>query len=225
MNFPSFGETMIKLWVAFGLAALIGWERESPERPAGLRTHILVCLGSCLAMMISQSVAGDNFDPGRVAAQVITGVGFLGAGTVIRSGQMVRGLTTAASLWAIAVVGLAVGVGWYAGAGIFTGGQFIALAVLRRAEIRFGVKPSAHATLVFELDCSKCDVEAARNIIEGFGCRLLAFEFLSKDEKGREVVTLRVSAPQGLKPELVRTGLRSLPGVDAVAWHEVPREH
>ena len=224
MNFPSTGETLIKLGLAFGLAALIGWERASPERAAGLRTHILVCLGACLAMLISQAVAGDKSDPGRVAAQVITGVGFLGAGTVIRSGHMVRGLTTAASLWAIAVVGLAVGVGWYAGAAIFTGGQFIALTLVRKAEVRFGVKPGAQTSLVFEMNCTECDLEAARGVIEGFGCRLQTFELLPRDEEGAETIILRVAAPQGIQPGLVSNALTDLHGVAAVEWQDVPRE-
>lgn len=215
---------MAKFWLAFGLAALIGWERESPDRPAGLRTHILVCLGSCLAMIISQSVAGERFDPGRVGAQVITGVGFLGAGTVIRSGHIVRGLTTAASLWAISVVGLAVGLGWYAGAAVFTGGQYIALAVVRRVEIKYGVKPGAETTLTFEINCTQCDLEAARRVIEGFGCRLQTFEFLPRDEEGREAIILRVSAPRTTEPEVVRDALNDLPGVSRVDWNEVPRE-
>lgn len=139
-NFPPIGITLAQLGAAFGLGAIIGWERESPERPAGLRTHILVCIGSCLAMIISQTVSGDKFDPGRVAAQVITGVGFLGAGTVIRSGHAVRGLTTAASLWAISIVGLAVGMRWLTGAALFTAAQFVTLAVVRRIEVRLGAK-------------------------------------------------------------------------------------
>jgi len=225
MNFPGTGETLAKLGAAFGLAALIGWERESPERPAGLRTHILVCLGSCLAMLLSKSLAGDRFDPARVAAQVITGVGFLGAGTVIRSGHMVRGLTTAASLWAIAVVGMAVGAGWYAGAGIFAAGQFVALAVVRRAEVRLGAKAGSRTNLVFEMSCMQCDLQSARNVIEDFGCRLQAFEMHPRDEEGREMITLRISAPYGMQPQLLQDALSGVSGVSSVEWHQVPGEH
>jgi putative Mg2+ transporter-C (MgtC) family protein len=224
MTFPSWGETLAKLGLAFGLAALIGWERESPERPAGLRTHILVCLGSCLAMILSKSFAGERFDPTRLAAQVITGVGFLGAGTVIRSGHIIRGLTTAASLWAIAVVGIAVGGGWYAGAAVFTAGQYIALAVVRRVEVRFGAKPGVLTTLIFEMSCTHCDLESARNLIEGFGCRLQGFELLPADDHGLETITLRVASPHGIQPELLQNALGDLPGVSGIESHEVPRE-
>ncbi|MBU0614964.1 MAG: MgtC/SapB family protein [Nanoarchaeota archaeon] len=104
-------EQLIKLGVALMLGALIGWERQISHKPAGLRTHILVCVGSTLATIVS----ADYFlaDPARVASGILTGIGFLGAGTIIASQGNVRGLTTAASLWVMAAVGLAIGVGYY----------------------------------------------------------------------------------------------------------------
>ena len=113
---PAWGETALKLGVAFALSALIGLEREAKHRPAGFRTHVLVCSASCLLMMVSIGLAGRYFDPARLAAQVVTGIGFLGAGTIMRHGDIVRGLTTAASIWAVAALGLVVGMGWYVGA-------------------------------------------------------------------------------------------------------------
>ncbi len=104
----------LRLILSVILGGLIGLERESHGRPAGFRTHTLVCLGSTLVMIISaygmQSIS-TSYDPGRIAAQVISGIGFLGAGTIMREGVNVRGLTTAASLWAVAGIGLAVGIG------------------------------------------------------------------------------------------------------------------
>ena len=106
---------ILKLVISLVLSGLIGFERETHDRPAGLRTHILVSVGSTLITLcsysISQSVAGVIFDPGRVTAQIVTGVGFLGAGTIIHQGSMVRGLTTAASIWTVAGIGIAVGIG------------------------------------------------------------------------------------------------------------------
>ena len=112
--------------LALLLGGLIGWERERHERPAGLRTHILVCVGSALITQIS-SQFGVNGD--RIAAQIVTGVGFLGAGTIMRNGVSgaVSGLTTAATLWAIAGVGIAVGYG----------GQYAVLATLGTLLILF----------------------------------------------------------------------------------------
>jgi putative Mg2+ transporter-C (MgtC) family protein len=99
------------LVLAVLLGALIGFERERHDRPAGLRTHILVCMGSALITLVSRDMAGTRFDPGRIAAQIVSGIGFLGAGTIFRQGSLVRGLTTAASLWVIAGVGMATAAG------------------------------------------------------------------------------------------------------------------
>jgi len=111
-------EIIFKLALAGILGGLIGLERESLNRPAGLRTYTLVCVGSTLAMIVSidiymQYYQTVNADPGRIAAQVISGIGFLGAGTIMREGATVRGLTTAAGLWVVACIGLAVGAGLY----------------------------------------------------------------------------------------------------------------
>jgi putative Mg2+ transporter-C (MgtC) family protein len=104
-------EMILKLVAAVLLGGLIGLERETHGRPAGLRTHILVCMGSALFALCSYSVAGTRFDPGRVTAQIVTGIGFLGAGTIMRQGSAVRGLTTAASIWTVAAIGIAVAIG------------------------------------------------------------------------------------------------------------------
>jgi putative Mg2+ transporter-C (MgtC) family protein len=102
-----------RLLLAALLGGLVGFERERHNRPAGLRTHILVCVGATLIMMVSvYGFGGDGAqgDQGRIAAQVVTGIGFLGAGTIMRQGSIIRGLTTAASLWVVAGIGLAVGI-------------------------------------------------------------------------------------------------------------------
>ncbi len=104
-------DILAKLAVSILLGGIIGWEREVHDRPAGLRTHVLVCLGSSVYMILSLTFSGPTSDPARIAAQVATGMGFLGAGTIIRHGNAVRGLTTAASLWAVAAIGLCVGRG------------------------------------------------------------------------------------------------------------------
>ncbi len=111
-------EIIFKLTLACILGGMIGLERESLNRPAGLRTYTLVCVGSALAMLVSLDMYFSfshtvNADPGRIAAQVISGIGFLGAGTIMREGATVRGLTTAAGLWVVACIGLAVGAGLY----------------------------------------------------------------------------------------------------------------
>ena len=107
---------ILKLILAIILGGLVGWEREHGKKPAGLRTHMLVCLGSALVTIVSLYVFerfGSATDPGRIAAGIVTGIGFLGAGAIIRLGGSVKGLTTAASIWMVAAIGLAVGCGLY----------------------------------------------------------------------------------------------------------------
>lgn len=105
----------IDLWLSLGLAALlggaIGVEREIRGKSAGLRTNILICVGAALFTHLSVLLARDGGDPTRIASQVVTGVGFLGAGSILRRGVGVRGLTTAATIWIVAAIGVAVGVG------------------------------------------------------------------------------------------------------------------
>ena len=110
----------LRLLCAMAVGMIIGMEREYTNRPAGLRTHILVALGACVVTITGQMIyiqyhaLGSSPDPARLSAQVITGVGFLGAGTILRQGSHVKGLTTAASLWSVACLGIAAGFGFYA---------------------------------------------------------------------------------------------------------------
>jgi putative Mg2+ transporter-C (MgtC) family protein len=131
---------VVKITLAILLSGVIGYERELSNKPAGLRTNILIGLSSTLMMMISIHVA-DRFgagttDPSRIAAQVLTGIGFLGAGTIMQARGSVVGLTTAATIWAVAGVGLAVGSGLYALAIMVTGAILLVLWVLGRLEKR-----------------------------------------------------------------------------------------
>lgn len=113
-------DVFLRMLCSMAVGMVIGTEREYSNRPAGMRTHILVALGACAVMLTGQMIFtqyssyGATPDPARLAAQVITGVGFLGAGTIMREGPTVRGLTTAASLWAVACLGVAAGGGYYA---------------------------------------------------------------------------------------------------------------
>lgn len=142
----SISDIAIRLILSCLLGGVIGYERQANRKSAGLRTHILVSLGSCLIMTLSiniyQSVQGlTNADPTRLAAQVVSGIGFLGAGTIMKEGLSVKGLTTAASLWLVAAIGLAVGSGYYSSAIITTLLGFLtltALSVFERTYCRHG---------------------------------------------------------------------------------------
>ena len=126
-------QMFLRLLVAVVLGALVGTERERAGKPAGLRTHGMVCLGAALFAVVSLHGFGSAGDPARVAAQIVTGIGFFGAGAILHERGSVHGLTTAASLWVTAAVGLAVGVGM-----VF---MSVATAVLIFCLLRFGPRP------------------------------------------------------------------------------------
>jgi putative Mg2+ transporter-C (MgtC) family protein len=106
-------EMVIRLVIAAFLGGIIGYERARAKKPAGVRTHLLVCMGAALFTVISIWGFAGNADPSRIAAGVVVGVGFLGAGTILRQERGVAGLTTAATIWAVAAVGVAIGAGLY----------------------------------------------------------------------------------------------------------------
>jgi putative Mg2+ transporter-C (MgtC) family protein len=128
-------EIVIRLAIASVLGMIVGFERERQNQPAGLRTHTILAIGSCLAMTISINLAMQftplvpNGDPARLAAQVVSGIGFLGAGAILRYGTNVKGLTTATSLWTTAMVGLAIGAGHFF-SGIATTVMLLVILVL-----------------------------------------------------------------------------------------------
>ncbi|OXM83645.1 MgtC/SapB family protein [Paenibacillus rigui] len=134
-------DLIVRMVLAAVLGGLIGMEREWSNHAAGFRTHILVCLGSATIMLMSiygftQFVSEPNVrvDPARLAAQVISGIGFLGAGAIMRNGSAVKGLTTAASVWTVAAIGLCVGAGFYTGAFVCTGMVLVSLYALNKWE-------------------------------------------------------------------------------------------
>lgn len=130
-------EIALKLLLAIGLGGLVGLERELSQKPAGLRTNILICLGSTMMMILSQlSLHGSNSsgETMRVAAGVITGIGFIGAGTIIQSQGIVHGLTTASTIWAVSGLGLVIGAGYHAIAVIYTIIVLVTLISFRQLE-------------------------------------------------------------------------------------------
>jgi putative Mg2+ transporter-C (MgtC) family protein len=136
------GTAVLRLGISFIAGAIIGFERETHHQPAGLKTHILICIGSTLLMLLSIYIpqtytSFQNGDPGRIAAQVVTGVGFIGAGAILRMGINVKGLTTAASIWAIAAIGLVIGAGMYLPAIISVGLILFVLIIVEQLEKHF----------------------------------------------------------------------------------------
>lgn len=165
---------MFRLLFASFLSGLIGIEREIHGRSAGFRTHLLVGVATCLMMIISEyffekygglsSNIAVRMDPARVAAQIITGIGFLGAGVIIKSGQIVRGLTTAACLWMVAGVGMAVGIGLYAPAVMVAVLSMFNLVFLKQIERL--IKKDHSCTLVIHSSTVKENQEDLKSIIQ-----------------------------------------------------------
>jgi putative Mg2+ transporter-C (MgtC) family protein len=130
-------ELTLRLLLAAGLGAAIGLERELRRKPAGLRTNILIAVGAALFTTLSVHFAGSGGTPDRIAAQIVTGVGFLGAGAILRSGASIHGMTTAATIWVNAAVGMAAGTGQYAMAAVATAITLVVLSVLAPFETWF----------------------------------------------------------------------------------------
>ena len=156
-------EALVRIVVAAGLGGLIGLERELDEKAAGLRTHMLVAVGSALFTLVGAYGFSDfparSVDPTRIAAQVVTGIGFLGAGLIFRQGFTIRGLTTAASLWLVGAIGMAAGAGFWKGAVIAT---IVALVSLRPLEwtkaVAIPQRAAAHLVVVLAEDGTAGDV-------------------------------------------------------------------
>ncbi len=150
-------EMCIRIALAMAIGGVIGWERENSNRPAGLRTHMLVATGAAVVMLMGEMSLEKyaditTMDPTRLGAQVISGIGFLGAGTIMREGLTVRGLTTAASLWAVACLGLAAGGGFYEAAVAGTIAIILTLTIFEYLEKRF--RKVKFKGLVVEMDCT-----------------------------------------------------------------------
>jgi len=170
----SFTELISRLLLAALLGSAIGLERERLLWTAGLRTHMLVCVGSCLIMMVSAFGFSDVLgtahmvlDPSRMAAQVVSGIGFLGAGAILLRGDIVRGLTTAASIWAVAGIGLAVGGGLYLDATSATVIILIILAGVKPLEERFKARKSNTWILTLIVRHNEMSMESLRQTLKG----------------------------------------------------------
>ncbi len=208
---------ILRLLTACLLGGIIGFEREHVHRPAGLRTHILVCLGSALVMITSEYIyskfsASVNVDPARLGAQVISGIGFLGAGTIIKEGVSVKGLTTAASLWAVSCVGIAVGIGFYSGAFAATVIIFLTLVVIKKTQGKLSSQKSIR--LFIHTQIKKGEVHELTKIIEDFGASVKRTDFMSSERDGEMVLRYTIDISNQIH-------LAEL--IEAVLCHELVR--
>ncbi|CFX67271.1 MgtC/SapB/SrpB transporter [Syntrophomonas zehnderi OL-4] len=210
-------EIVFKLTLACILGGLIGLERESLNRPAGFRTYTLVCVGSALAMVVSidmyyQFYKSVNADPGRIAAQVVSGIGFLGAGTILREGATVRGLTTAAGLWVVACIGLAVGAGMYIPAITTTVLILFVLIYFYKLEERFtGMR--LYKGLVMVVDDQPGQVGVIGSILGDMGVLIKNIELNRLDLEDQLEVELLLQLPAEVTIEHVMDMLTRVKGL------------
>jgi putative Mg2+ transporter-C (MgtC) family protein len=229
LEIPSltWSEELLRVVVAAGLGGLVGLERELREREAGFRTHMLVSVGSALFTLVSAYgfheflVGGGNVvraDPTRIAAQIVTGIGFLGAGAIIRQGFSVRGLTTAATLWVVAAIGMASGAGYYSAAVITTALVLFSLWPLRIFAFRVmqRVRPETDRLLA-QLPAGESPAPLIERL-EELGGRLEALEI--GHEADRRTVLIDVKLPPRADAPGIVAKLSELEPVLEVRWSD-----
>ena len=209
-------ELLGRLLLAAVLGGAIGAERELNDQPAGLRTHMLLTIGACLFTLISAYGFGRGTDPSRIAAQIVTGIGFLGGGAIVRHGLTVKGVTTAASIWATASVGVAIGAGSYV---LGIGGAVLVVGTLfglRRADEvlqRWGVSREEYLIEA----APGFDMERLAEIGRREKVALRGMQLQEDDDATR--ITLVVKLPPGYRPARLLDALSRVEGVREVEWH------
>jgi putative Mg2+ transporter-C (MgtC) family protein len=222
----SWPHVLLRLAVAAGLGGAVGLERELREREAGLRTHLLVCVGSALFTIVSAYGFRDflvhggsvvRADPTRIAAQIVSGIGFLGAGAIIRQGLSIKGLTTAATLWLVAAIGMAAGAGYYDAAVITTLGALLTLGPLRIVtyKILHRYRP--------EIDRLLVDIPAGGSpgavveAIERRGGRVTSLEIAQEGDRRSIAVDVLL---RGIEAPQIVADVGEIDGVIEVRWSE-----
>ena len=191
-------EIVFRLFLSIVLSGIIGLEREVHGRPAGLRTHVLVSVGAALVMLISIDGFGGTGDPARLAAQVVSGIGFLGAGAILREGGDIKGITTAATLWIGGMIGLACGNGYYVGAVVTTLFVFIFILILRPIETRINNK---NKSLVLTIDSDKAVLAKIIKIFDEENVTIgnISADYYERNDK--KLLKLKVSIEHAISAE------------------------
>ncbi len=218
-------EALLRVVVAAALGGAVGLERELREREAGFRTHMLVSVGSALFTIVSAYAFRDflvnggsvvRADPTRIAAQIVTGIGFLGAGAIIRQGLSVRGLTTAATLWVVAAIGMAAGAGYYSGAVITTLVVLVSLWPLRIVAHEFTSRFRTETNrLLAQLPAGASPGELVTEV-ERIGGRLQSLEI--SHEADRRTVLMDVALPPRADAPRIIAELAELEDVLEIRW-------
>jgi putative Mg2+ transporter-C (MgtC) family protein len=216
-------EIIFRLLLATILGGVVGLERETEDKPAGLRTHILVCVGSTLIMLISIYIYDSlklppqqRADPARIAAQVVVGIGFLGAGTIMRFGSSVRGLTTAATIWTVSGIGLALGCGFYIGAVFTTLIVLVVLFIFERAEKVF-IKKKRFKIIKIDTKDVPGQLGKIGSILGNENVNIKAIE-LKQKEKGLASIELWLEIPPQIIIDEIIEKLKKIEGVCSVKF-------
>ncbi|NEM98472.1 MgtC/SapB family protein [Pontibacter burrus] len=215
------GNVVIRVLLSAVLGGLLGWEREKRRQQAGLRTHIVIAVGACLLMLISVYIPQTfseyrNVDPARLAAQVVSGIGFLGAGAIFRLGGNTHGLTTAATIWAVAAVGLAVGVGMYAPAAVVTIVLLFVLAVLDKVGKRY-LNTGTLKTLKITYESSKIETSKILGILENHDIITNNINIVQSKNRQHTTIKLYVYVPKALHVKQLYKELNDLKNVGRIS--------
>jgi len=221
-------DMILRLVLGFVAGGIIGLERSSRRQVAGLRTHILIATGATLLMLLSiyipQHISPERGnDPGRIAAQVVSGIGFLGAGAIIRLGNSIRGLTTAASLWFVAAVGLAIGAGMYLVAAVAEALGIIALMFLFIFEKKmFPAERLKLMEISYKNDPlnRSISVKEAMEIIKEAGMSVLSTDFNQSSDKKGSKLRLFIRIPGALDIASIAQSIKALDNVSRVEIKE-----
>lgn len=209
-----------RLFISALLAGFIGYERERHGRAAGFRTHILVSVGSCLMMMtgiyVMEAMPEVEVDPTRMGAQVISGIGFLGAGTILQFRASVRGLTTAACLWAAAGIGLAVGAGFQIGAVAATVAVLGVLFGIGQIERR--MRKDWYQTLTVEMSASPEEFARIRQVLGQYEVEIRDLDIRPADQPGRSLVAFDVKLGSVYERDPIIQAVERVEGVQRAYW-------
>ena len=222
----TWAEVILRVVLAAALGGAIGLERELRDREAGLRTHLLVSVGSALFTLVSayawtdwnfSTREGLVFDPTRIAAQIVTGIGFLGAGAIIRQGLSIKGLTTAATLWVVAAIGMAAGVGYYEAALVTTALVLITLWPLRILAYKLSVRDRPEEGRVAVDLPAGASAVSVLEAVEQTGADVTSLEFEEEGDRRRVDIVVRLGG--GRSPTQLIDALTHIQDVRAARWN------
>lgn len=210
-----------RLLLSMFLGGVIGWERETRKQQAGLRTHVIICMGASLLMLISIFIPQtfqdfQNGDPGRIAAQVVSGIGFLGAGAIFSLGGSIRGLTTAATIWMVAAIGLSVGAGMYLGGVLSTILILFVLVILGKLERRF-FQEDVLKILQISFSTTKIETDKVFAVLDLHHITMQSINILQSQDKKKSKMKLFVHVPAKVRLKELYKDLNAINNVSQIS--------